>query len=116
MSKVSKAYPKTSWQKVLSGSSDWETTEEILDVIHWLRMSLSLVCGLIFGVTPLVGMTFLLSYIALNMLGTFLFYNSYLRVDAEQFGGHAILLTEAAMPSLACFLMLWITTYSALHF
>jgi hypothetical protein len=44
------------------------------------------------------------------------YYAMILKVDEEDFGGHAALLQEGLFASLTLFLLAWILVYSLAHF
>mmetsp|Transcript_35676 Transcript_35676/g.49531 ORF Transcript_35676/g.49531 Transcript_35676/m.49531 type:complete len:141 (+) Transcript_35676:219-641(+) len=90
--------------------------DRLLDAIHWLRQILSVVCGLVWGSVPLVGMQYAVGFLAVNVLGMVAFYQLHLKIDPEDFGGHGVLQQEGFVASVALFLLVWIITYSFLHF
>ncbi|KAK3252745.1 hypothetical protein CYMTET_37973 [Cymbomonas tetramitiformis] len=89
-------------EKLKEGSSEWETGE-LLDCIHWIRQVLAIVCGLVWGIIPLVGIQFLLLFMGVNLLVIFVFCRAHLRIDHEDHGGFQILQNEGLMASMALF-------------
>eukprot|EP00898_Chlorokybus_atmophyticus_P007697 jgi/Chlat1/7929/Chrsp68S00584 len=89
--------------------------DELLDVVHWIRQGLGLLCGLVWGFIPLVGSPAILAFLFLNAAVPFLYYHSYLQVDPDDYGGHFMLLTEGSLSGIPLFLVSWIVTYSLLN-
>ncbi|XP_065827118.1 GEL complex subunit OPTI-like [Oscarella lobularis] len=107
------------WQKALSRSTEWkgdEGKEEFFDVIYWLRQGLSLFLGLTWGLVPLSGALGLGLFLAINAGIVYLYCTAYQSIDDEAFGGVIELLKEGLFTSFAMFLVVWILTYSAVHF
>eukprot|EP01023_Acetabularia_acetabulum_P057336 TRINITY_DN6677_c0_g1_i1.p2 TRINITY_DN6677_c0_g1~~TRINITY_DN6677_c0_g1_i1.p2 ORF type:complete len:132 (-),score=24.75 TRINITY_DN6677_c0_g1_i1:214-609(-) len=102
-------------QKVKLGSdSEWER-DELLDVIHWSRQLLALLCGLVcgfFGVTDIAGFV-VFAVVAFG--STVVFYRTYLGVDEEEMGGAGELAMEGMMSAFAIFLLFWISMYTLQH-
>ena len=104
------------WEKLQDAeSADW-TQEEVKTAIHWFRQLVSFLCGILWGLIPFTGLNGFLTHLAVNTVGTFVFYSGVLKVEAEDFGGHAVLTQEALPPSISMFLLMWILTYSFVHF
>eukprot|EP00118_Oscarella_pearsei_P007608 m.37851 g.37851 ORF g.37851 m.37851 type:complete len:125 (+) comp32454_c0_seq1:131-505(+) len=110
---------KRLWSKAISRSTDWsgdEGKEEFFDVIYWLRQAMSLIFGLAWGLLPMRGILGLGLFLALNAGIVYLYCTTYQSIDEEAFGGVLELLKEGLFTSFAMFLVLWILTYSAVHF
>lgn len=101
--------------RLLDRERDWER-DEVLDVLHWMRQIFALVLGTVWGAVPLVGGLWLLLFVAGTTAVVFAYYALLLRLDADDYGGHALMLGEGFMPSLGTFLLTWILLYSTLHF
>lgn len=93
---------------------DWDE-DELLDVIHWQRQILAIVCGIAWGAIPLTGLPAFLGFMALNLAVTFSWYRVQ-RIDEELYNGHQALLAEGFPPSISLFLLVWILTYTALQY
>ncbi|XP_052712349.1 respirasome Complex Assembly Factor 1-like [Crassostrea angulata] len=101
--------------KAFASGSTWEDKDEFLDVIYWMRQVFGLVQGLIWGLLPLKGFFGLLLFFALNLGIVYLYYNSFQKIDDEEYGGASEILKEGLMTSFAAFLVTWIIIYSSLH-
>eukprot|EP00850_Spirogloea_muscicola_P012183 SM000078S22042 [mRNA] locus=s78:108023:109098:+ [translate_table: standard] len=89
--------------------------DELGDVLHWMRQAFGLVCGVAWGAIPLHGGAWFFVYVLLSMALVFSYYKYYLRVDEEEFGGHAALLQEGLVAAVGLFMLLWVLIYSCLH-
>nr|XP_022338192.1 uncharacterized protein C20orf24 homolog isoform X2 [Crassostrea virginica] len=92
-----------------------ELRDEFLDVIYWMRQVFGLVQGLIWGLLPLKGFFGLLLFFVFNLGIIYLYYNSFQKIDDEEYGGASEILKEGLMTSFAAFLVTWIIIYSSLH-
>ncbi|KNA05996.1 hypothetical protein SOVF_185120 [Spinacia oleracea] len=97
--------PDVSWDK-----------DQLGDVLHWTRQVVALVCGLIWGAIPLVGGIWLILFLAISSAIVYGYYALILKVDEEEYGGHASLLQEGLFASVTLFLLAWILVYSLGHF
>lgn len=104
------------FSKALISESEWQDKDEFLDVIYWLRQIVGVILGLIWGVIQVKGIVGLLLFLALNVIITYVYLNTYQKVDEEEFGGLTEILKEGLMTSFSSFLVAWIIVYSALHF
>lgn len=102
--------------KALSSESEWTNKDEFLDVIYWMRQIIGVVIGVIWGIIPLKGFLGILLFFAVNTLIIYLYFNSFQRVDEEEYGGMSELLKEGLMTSFSSFMVSWIILYSAIHF
>mmetsp|Transcript_14047 Transcript_14047/g.17029 ORF Transcript_14047/g.17029 Transcript_14047/m.17029 type:complete len:124 (+) Transcript_14047:146-517(+) len=98
----------------VAGKDDWEP-EQLLDVIHWFRQILAVICGLIWGAVPFEGFIFIPIFFALNLVSVLVLVRSHFRVDPDEYGGLPFVLQEGIMVSMALFTLTWICTYSLLH-
>lgn len=101
--------------RLLDRERDWER-DEVLDVLHWMRQILGLSLGIVWGAIPLVGGLWLLLFVVGTSILVFAYYSLLLKLDADDYGGHPLLLGEGFMPSIGTFLLTWILLYSTLHF
>ncbi|XP_010521853.1 PREDICTED: uncharacterized protein C20orf24 homolog [Tarenaya hassleriana] len=105
-SKFAKLFdPEASWDK-----------DQLGDVLHWIRQVVGLVCGLLWGAMPLVGGLWILLFLAVSSGIVYSYYTLILKIDEEDFGGHAALLQEGLFASLSLFLLAWILVYSLSSF
>ncbi|KAH7672759.1 Rab5-interacting protein family protein [Dioscorea alata] len=105
-SKFAKLFdPEASWDK-----------DQLGDVLHWIRQVLGLVCGLLWGAVPLVGAVWIVLFLLLSSVVIYGYYGHILKIDEEEFGGHAALLQEGLFASFSLFLLAWILVYSLGHF
>jgi len=104
------------WARAFTSKSEWPDKDEFLDVIYWLRQCLGLLLGVVWGFVPLNGFIGLLLFAVVNAGLLYLYFNGFQQVDEEVFGGPFELTKEGFMTSFAGFLVLWIVTYSALHY
>ncbi|ESQ42417.1 hypothetical protein EUTSA_v10015001mg [Eutrema salsugineum] len=97
--------PDASWDK-----------DQLGDVLHWIRQVVGLICGLLWGSIPLVGGIWIILFLAISSGIVYGYYAMILKVDEEDFGGHAALLQEGLFASVTLFLLAWILVYSLAHF
>ncbi|XP_038895585.1 respirasome Complex Assembly Factor 1-like isoform X2 [Benincasa hispida] len=97
--------PETSWDK-----------DQLGDVLHWMRQSVALVCGLLWGSIPLVGGIWFILFLVISTTMVYGYYAMILKVDEEEFGGHGVLLQEGLFASITLFLLMWTLIYSLGHF
>ena len=78
---------------------------------------MGLVCGICFGIMPVVGMYGVLTFGSLNVMLTYFMYTAVLRADLELLGpqGQWALIQEGFMPSVGVFMLTWILFYTLLH-
>eukprot|EP00245_Coleochaete_scutata_P004547 TRINITY_DN17259_c0_g1_i1.p1 TRINITY_DN17259_c0_g1~~TRINITY_DN17259_c0_g1_i1.p1 ORF type:complete len:139 (-),score=22.82 TRINITY_DN17259_c0_g1_i1:364-780(-) len=101
--------------KLLDRYAEWDS-EEIKDVIYWLRQILGLLFGLVYGLVPVTGGPGFILFLTVSTLLTWMYYGLLLKIDDEEFGGHGTLLMEGFPISVGLFLLAWIVVYSLLHF
>ncbi|EFJ10222.1 hypothetical protein SELMODRAFT_182295 [Selaginella moellendorffii] len=101
--------------KLLSPDAEWDR-DQLGDVLHWLRQALGLLCGIVWGLIPLVGSVWLLVFMLVSTLLVYTYYAFLLKVDQDEFGGHGALLQEGMFASVTLFLLAWILVYSLVHF
>lgn len=106
----------TLWEKIQQADSVQLDSDEIKTAIHWFRQTTSLVCGVIWGILPLTGLYGFLIHLAINSIGTIIFYTSILKIDPEEHGGHGAMSQEGLPPALSMFILVWIVTYSLVQF
>ncbi|GLJ04682.1 hypothetical protein SUGI_0001220 [Cryptomeria japonica] len=103
------------FSKLLDPQASWDK-DQLGDVLHWIRQAVALICGLIWGVMPLVGAIWIVVFLLLSSGIVYVYYALVLKVDEEEFGGHGTLLQEGMFASITLFLLSWIMAYSLLHF
>ncbi|XP_059139553.1 GEL complex subunit OPTI-like [Physella acuta] len=101
--------------KALTPEFHWGDKDEFLDVIYWMRQILGVLLGLVWGVIPLKGFIGLALFILVNVAIVYIYYNSFQKIDEEEYGGASEILKEGLMTSFSSFLVAWIILYSALH-
>lgn len=101
--------------KLFDPDASWDK-DQLGDVLHWIRQVVGLVCGLLWGAIPLVGGTWIILFLALSSGIVYGYYAVILKVDEEEFGGHAALLQEGLFASFSLFLLAWTLVYSLAHF
>ncbi|XP_067651535.1 GEL complex subunit OPTI-like [Haliotis asinina] len=101
--------------KAFTQDAEWTDKDEFLDVVYWLRQILGVVIGLIWGLIPLKGILGLGLFFIINVAIVYMYYNSFQRVDEEEYGGASEILKEGLMTSFSSFLVSWIILYSSLH-
>uniref|UniRef100_A0A453GWS9 Rab5-interacting protein n=1 Tax=Aegilops tauschii subsp. strangulata TaxID=200361 RepID=A0A453GWS9_AEGTS len=78
--------------------------DQLLDAVHWIRQAVGLACGLLWGAVPLVGAFWLSTFFTISTVIVHLYYAHLLKIDEEDFGGHAALLQEGLFASFTLFL------------
>tara|TARA_E500000178_G_C16426647_1_gene489664 strand:- start:73 stop:459 length:387 start_codon:yes stop_codon:yes gene_type:complete len=103
-------------QKALTRGENWNKTtfEKFPQVLFWLRIVIAFILGLSWAFVKLEGQLGLISYAAASSLIVFLYYNTFLEVDVQDFGQFA-LISEGFMPALAIFVLTWSIFYTALY-
>ncbi|XP_046334965.2 respirasome Complex Assembly Factor 1-like [Haliotis rufescens] len=101
--------------KAFTQDAEWTDKGEFLDVVYWLRQILGVVIGLIWGLIPLKGLVGLGLFFIINVAIVYIYYNSFQKVDEEEYGGASEILKEGLMTSFSSFLVSWIILYSSLH-
>ncbi|XP_010910049.1 uncharacterized protein [Elaeis guineensis] len=101
--------------KLLDPEASWDK-DQLGDVLHWIRQVLGLLCGLLWGAVPLIGAKWILVFLVLSSGIIYGYYAHILKIDEEEYGGHATLLQEGLFASFTLFLLAWILVYSLAHF
>ncbi|XP_005102636.1 respirasome Complex Assembly Factor 1 [Aplysia californica] len=101
--------------KAVTPEFAWSDKDEFLDVIYWMRQILGVVLGLAWGIIPLKGFLGLALFLLVNVAVVYIYYNTFQKVDEEEYGGATEILKEGLMTSFSSFLVAWIILYSALH-
>merc|ERR1712193_182791 len=104
------------FQRALCSDTEWDDKDEFLDVVYWLRQILGVIMGIMWGLLQVKGALGIGLFLAINTLVIWLYFNSFQKVDEEEFGGITEILKEGLMTSFSSFLVSWIIVYSALHF
>lgn len=102
--------------RALSAKSSWPDKEEFLDVIYWARQLIGVIVGLVWGILALQGALGLVGFAAINAGLLYVYFAAFQSVDEEEFGGVWELTKEGFMTSFASFMVVWIITYTGLHF
>ncbi|GMH33644.1 hypothetical protein BSKO_01478 [Bryopsis sp. KO-2023] len=106
----------SAWEKIRLGDLATWKEDELKTAIHWFRQAVSLVLGIVWGLIPFTGLNAFLTQLALNSIGTVVFYSSVIGVDPDEYGGHAVLWQEALGPAISMFMLAWVVTYSLVQF
>lgn len=101
--------------KLLDPEASWDK-DQLGDVLHWIRQVVALVCGLLWGAIPVVGGLWIVIFLLISSGIIYGYYAMVLKIDEEEFGGHAALLQEGLFASITLFLLAWILVYSLAHF
>ncbi|KAA3458559.1 Rab5-interacting [Gossypium australe] len=120
-------FPLFKFAKLLDPEASWDK-DQLGDVLHWIRQVVALFYGLLWGAIPVVGGIWIFitvttqakdNYTGFSGHNTGIIYGYYamtLKIDEEEFGGHAALLQEGLIASITLFLLAWILVYSLAHF
>ncbi|XP_074646654.1 GEL complex subunit OPTI-like [Tubulanus polymorphus] len=101
--------------KALTAESDWSDKDELLDVIYWMRQIIGVIIGLVWGILPMKGVLAIILFFLINAAIVYFYFNSFQKLDEEEYGGILEILKEGLMTSFASFIVTWIILYSALH-
>ncbi|KAL3518178.1 hypothetical protein ACH5RR_020767 [Cinchona calisaya] len=101
--------------KLFDPDASWDK-DQLGDVLHWIRQVVAVVCGLLWGAIPLIGGMWIILFLVLSSGIIYAYYAVILKVDEEEFGGHAVLLQEGLFASFTLFLLVWTLVYSLAHF
>uniref|UniRef100_A0A8C0CL42 Respirasome Complex Assembly Factor 1 n=1 Tax=Balaenoptera musculus TaxID=9771 RepID=A0A8C0CL42_BALMU len=85
-------------------------------VIYWFQQIIAVVLGVIWGLLPLLGFLGIAGFFLINADVLYLYFSDYLQIDEEEYGGMWELTKEGFMTSFALFMVLWIISYSAIHY
>ncbi|XP_076109702.1 GEL complex subunit OPTI-like isoform X2 [Mytilus galloprovincialis] len=99
---------KASLNKALRAEAEWDDKDEFLDVIYWMRQILGLILGIVWGLIPLKGIIGLVLFLAVNVGIVYFYYNSFQKIDDEEYGGPSEILKEGLMTSFSTFVVAWI--------
>ena len=100
------------WKKILDPSTVWADKDEFLDVVFWGRQVVSVILGLLFGLTQFQGALALLTFCALNCLAVIVFVNRFKSIDEEEYGGSFEIAKEGFMTAFSSFMVVWIIVYT----
>eukprot|EP00891_Asterochloris_glomerata_P000718 jgi/Astpho2/718/Aster-x0954 len=89
---------------------EWDK-DVLLDTIYWLRQTVMLLVGVLYGLLPFTGLYAFITAIVINA-SCIILWCKWQSVDEEEQGGWKDLLTEGMAPSVSVFLLAWIITYS----
>ena len=104
-SSVSQFKPNPAWKKALDPSSTWSEKDEFLDVIFWGRQIISVVLGLISGMTQFQGALALVAFCVLNCGAVVIFVNRFKSIDEEDDGDVMEIAKEAFMTAFSSFMV-----------
>lgn len=84
---------------------------------YWVKQVIGLLCGVCFGVMPVVGATAITAFIGMAGIVTYIAFSRVLRADLDRLGpeGQWQLVQEGFMPALGTFLLTWTVGYTLLH-
>ncbi|PRP77683.1 hypothetical protein PROFUN_00544 [Planoprotostelium fungivorum] len=101
-------------QKAFEREAEWKK-DELIEVIHWGRQIVGLICGLVFGLLPFTGLLAILTFGCINVAVLFFYYTRYLGVDDEDYDARWEFITNGFSSSFGVFMLAWILTYNLLH-
>ena len=96
---------KSIFKRALDPASVWPDKDEFLDVVFWGRQIVSVVLGLIFGLTQFQGALALVSFCALNCLAVIIFVSRFKSIDEEEYGGSFEIAKEGFMTAFSSFMV-----------
>jgi len=101
--------------KAFTAEAVWADKDEFLDVIYWIRQILGIILGVLWGVFPLKGIFGFVLFFLVNIAIVYIYYNSFQKIDEEEYGGATEIIKEGLMTSFSSFLVCWIIFYSSLY-
>jgi len=104
------------FNKSLTAEAEWRDKDEFLDVIYWLRQIMGVCLGILWGILHIKGVLGLVGFLAVNTVITYIYFNTFQKVEEEEYGGITEILKEGLMTSFSSFLVAWIIVYSGVHF
>lgn len=109
----SKGKRKT-WLSIFDKNTTWDDKDEVLDAVYWFRQVLAIVMGLIWGILGLTGIVSIVLFAVLNSMAAYgLANNTGYDFDPDE---NFASVKEGFMTTFATFLVLWIVTYTTVHF
>ena len=103
------------FKRATTRGGNWNTAtfKEFPQVLYWLRGCLGLLLGIVWAVLKMEGQIGLISYVAASSLVIFLYHNTYVEADVQDFGQFELIRLVYAR---ACnFVLTWSILYTALH-
>ena len=75
------------FRRAATRGGNWNTAtfKEFPQVLYWLRSCLALIIGIAWAVLKMEGQIGLISYVAASSLVIFLYYNTYVEADVQDF-------------------------------
>lgn len=104
------------WSRAFKRQQKWEDKDDLLDVIYWMRLVVSILLGILCGIVPLTGILGIVLYLGISCGLIYAYCSIFQQIDEDEFGGMWEILKEGFMTSFAMFLINWILIYTACHF
>lgn len=104
------------WSRAFKRQQKWEDKDDLLDVIYWMRLVVSIIVGILCGIVPLTGILGIVLYLGISCGLIYAYCSIFQQIDEDEFGGMWEILKEGFMTSFAMFLINWILIYTACHF
>ncbi|KAI7829193.1 hypothetical protein BX661DRAFT_181531 [Kickxella alabastrina] len=104
----------TLWTKAFTRDLDWRK-DELRNVVFWVISLFSLVLGTLLGVLDFQGLPCLALYFATVVVVPSFYWNTFLGVDEEDFGGKMEILGDSLGPAAAMFVLSWVGTFSMIY-
>lgn len=103
------------WSKGLHRRAKWdkESFDDFPVCVHWFRQIASLIVGIALGVIGITGAPGLVGGYGLVTGLTYVYYAVYIEVDEFSFGEGGLKM-EGLIPSLALYILVWTTCYTAM--
>lgn len=99
------------WGKVLDKTYEL-TPQEVLNASHWLRQTIAVAFGTVFGVLQLTGAPCIMTFILAGAMVPPVLLSITNEIDAEEISAVGSIQTEGMMPAFALFLLSWILSYT----
>ena len=99
------------WQKFRTRGALSEP-DDALKTAYWIRQTMGISLGILFGILRLTGAPTILSFLVLSFLLPPAFLTNYHDIDLEEVAKVGAVQTEGLFPSFALFLLSWIVTYT----
>ena len=93
-----------------------EESDAVFEKLYWIRQSVSLMLGVVWGAIPLTGIFAILGYLVLISAVVYVSTVKLAEVEMEEMGGVQEVLKDGLMTGFGMFMISWIIIFTSLHF
>lgn len=100
--------------KLRRKDESWDK-DELLDAVYWTRAGVAAVLGTVAGIAGAEGVGPFVVFGAAYVGVAVALVNTYLKVDPEEYGGWAAVVSEGFNVAASLFVLVWVVLYSLIH-